>query len=45
MYKRQGLRTPGGEPLDLTLTTNGSVLAKKAQALKDAGLQLSLIHI
>jgi cyclic pyranopterin phosphate synthase len=25
--------------LDLTLTTNGAVLAKKAQALKDAGLQ------
>ncbi len=33
------LRTPEGKPLDLTLTTNGSVLAKKAQALKDAGLQ------
>ena len=33
------LRTPDGRPLDLTLTTNGSVLAKKAQALKDAGLQ------
>ena len=33
------LRTPDGQPLDLTLTTNGSVLAKKAQALKDAGLQ------
>ena len=33
------LRTPEGEPLDLTLTTNGSVLAKKARALKDAGLQ------
>jgi cyclic pyranopterin phosphate synthase len=33
------LRTPGGAPLDLTLTTNGSVLARKAQALKDAGLQ------
>ena len=25
--------------LDITLTTNGSLLAKKAQALKDAGLQ------
>ena len=24
---------------DLTLTTNGSLLAKKAQALKDAGLR------
>ena len=33
------LRTPEGEPLDITLTTNGSVLAKKAQALKDAGLR------
>jgi len=33
------LRTPDGLPLDLTLTTNGSVLARKAQALKDAGLQ------
>ena len=33
------LRTPDGQPLDLTLTTNGSLLAKKAQALKDAGLQ------
>ena len=33
------LRTPQGEALDLTLTTNGSVLAKKAQALKEAGLQ------
>jgi cyclic pyranopterin phosphate synthase len=33
------LRTADGAPLDLTLTTNGSVLAKKAQALRDAGLQ------
>ena len=33
------LRTPDGARLDLTLTTNASVLAKKAQALKDAGLQ------
>ncbi|MFZ4873923.1 GTP 3',8-cyclase MoaA [Janthinobacterium sp. Mn2066] len=33
------LRTPSGQPLDLTLTTNGSLLAKKAQALKDAGLK------
>ena len=33
------LRTPDGAALDLTLTTNGSVLARKAQALKDAGLQ------
>lgn len=34
-----GLRTVDGEPLDLTLTTNGSLLEKKAQPLKDAGLQ------
>ncbi|MFM1818071.1 MAG: Cyclic pyranopterin monophosphate synthase, partial [Pseudomonadota bacterium] len=33
------LRTPDGTPLDLTLTTNGSLLARKAQSLKDAGLQ------
>jgi cyclic pyranopterin phosphate synthase len=32
------LRTPDGTPLDLTLTTNGSLLKRKAQALKDAGL-------
>ena len=32
------LRTPAGAPLDLALTTNGSLLARKAQALKDAGL-------
>ncbi|MDO8718610.1 MAG: GTP 3',8-cyclase MoaA [Polaromonas sp.] len=33
------LQTPGGKPLDITLTTNASLLAKKAQSLKDAGLQ------
>jgi len=33
------LQTPGGKPLDITLTTNGSLLARKAQSLKDAGLQ------
>ncbi len=33
------LRTPSGEPLDLTLTTNGSLLARKARALKAAGLR------
>ena len=33
------LRTPDGQPLDLTLTTNGSLLARKAKSLKDAGLQ------
>ena len=33
------LKTPDGQPLDLTLTTNASLLAKKAKALKAAGLQ------
>ena len=33
------LRSVDGQPLDLTLTTNGSLLARKAQVLKDAGLQ------
>ena len=32
------LRTPAGRPLDITLTTNGSLLARKARALRDAGL-------
>ncbi|WP_374580655.1 GTP 3',8-cyclase MoaA [Pseudoduganella sp.] len=34
-----GLRTVSGQPLDITLTTNGSLLARKAQSLKDAGLK------
>ncbi len=34
-----GLRTPDGRPLDITLTTNGSLLARKAHALKQAGLE------
>ena len=33
------MTTVSGNPLDITLTTNASLLAKKAQALKDAGLQ------
>jgi GTP 3',8-cyclase len=33
------LRTVEGKPLDITLTTNGSLLRRKAKALKDAGLQ------
>jgi cyclic pyranopterin phosphate synthase len=33
------LRTPEGQPLDITLTTNGSLLARKAQTLRAAGLQ------
>ena len=33
------LRTPDGQLLDITLTTNGTLLARKAQALRDAGLK------
>ncbi len=33
------LRTADGLPADLTLTTNGSLLARKARALRDAGLR------
>ncbi|MGE5453304.1 MAG: GTP 3',8-cyclase MoaA [Acidobacteriota bacterium] len=33
------LRTPSGAPVDLTLTTNGAILARKASGLKQAGLQ------
>lgn len=33
------LRTTEGASLDITLTTNGSLLARKAKALKAAGLQ------
>ena len=33
------LRTPEGEPLDITLTTNGSLLERKAAALREAGLR------
>ncbi len=33
------LRTLEGRPLDLTLTTNGALLTRQAQSLKDAGLQ------
>src|SRR5690606_40053065 len=32
------LRTPAGRPLELTLTTNGTLLRRKAAALKQAGL-------
>jgi cyclic pyranopterin phosphate synthase len=34
-----GLRTRTGQPLDLTLTTNGSILARKAKSLAAAGLK------
>ena len=33
------LRTVDGTPPELTLTTNGSLLARKARALREAGLQ------
>jgi len=33
------LTTRDGRPLDLTLTTNGSILARKARTLADAGLR------
>ena len=33
------LKTVDGQPLDLTLTTNGSLLTRKAKSLKAAGLQ------
>ena len=33
------LKTLDGQDLDITLTTNGSLLARKAQALKSAGLK------
>ena len=33
------ISTPSGQPLDITLTTNGSVLAKKAASLQRAGLR------
>ncbi len=33
------LKTQEGKPLDITLTTNGSLLKKKAQSLADAGLK------
>lgn len=32
------IETASGKPLDLTLTTNASLLARKAQSLRDAGL-------
>ena len=39
------LRTTHGEPLDLTLTTNASLLKRKAQSLKDAGLKRLTISL
>jgi len=39
------LRTPEGQAVDLTLTTNGSLLAKKAQVLRDAGLSRLVVSL
>ncbi|MDI9330624.1 MAG: GTP 3',8-cyclase MoaA [Alphaproteobacteria bacterium] len=39
------IRSPDGGPLDLTLTTNGSLLQRKARALKDAGLKRVTISL
>ncbi|KJQ52743.1 GTP 3',8-cyclase MoaA [Microbacterium sp. SA39] len=39
------LRTPDGKRLELALTTNGSALAVKAQALKDAGLDRLTVSV
>ncbi len=38
IHQLASISTPDGTPLDITLTTNGSLLAKKAKLLKDAGL-------
>ena len=39
------LRTPDGQPLDLTLTTNASLLQRKARSLKAAGLKRITISL
>jgi cyclic pyranopterin phosphate synthase len=39
------LQTLDHQPIDLTLTTNGSLLKKKAQGLKDAGLKRITISL
>ena len=39
------ISTTGGKPLDITLTTNASLLRRKAQALKAAGLQRVTISL
>lgn len=39
------LRTPDGRDIDIALTTNASILHKKAQALRDAGLDRVTISL
>lgn len=43
--KLAALVTPEGKPLDLTLTTNGSLLARRARSLRDAGLRRVTISL
>jgi cyclic pyranopterin phosphate synthase len=43
--KLAALRTLDGTPPEIALTTNGALLAPKAQALKDAGLQRITISL
>ena len=43
--KLSALVTPEGKPLDLTLTTNGSLLARRARSLRDAGLRRVTISL
>ncbi|UCE31021.1 MAG: GTP 3',8-cyclase MoaA [Burkholderiales bacterium] len=39
------IERPDGKPLDLTLTTNGSLLARKAEALASAGLRRATVSL
>lgn len=43
--KLAAIRRPDGEKVDIALTTNGSALALKAQALKDAGLDRVTVSV
>lgn len=39
------LQTVTGDPVEIALTTNGALLARKAQALKDAGLSRATVSL
>lgn len=39
------LQTATGEPVEIALTTNGVILARKAQSLKDAGLKRATVSL
>jgi GTP 3',8-cyclase len=45
VHELAALRTPDGQPLDLALTTNGSLLRRKAAGLAAAGLQRVTISL